>query len=288
MGVLIRFEMADSSRLPGNTDEEKLANLCGRPHKEQGIWFLNAFWTGQGEKEAERVWNYVAKFNELDSEFHEEGTALDELNAHRFLESFGDAMTVVAMRQLLRKVGAIGEGRPKDFPLTHFLIAHFNADWRVMVNATMGENAEEVAKAQKMLKEAQAAMKLAQQAADEAKAAAEEVRKEQKIYDDKTSSLQAKTTQGGVVSMNRAKAELAQHLAEDPLPLRRAKITAESAEKRAEKTLKAAEDRVAELEAYLKELQSQCGSAGGSLWWIDRELHEARKYMPKARGGIDK
>lgn len=30
--------------------------------------FLNAFWTGQGEKEAERVWNYVAKFNELDSE----------------------------------------------------------------------------------------------------------------------------------------------------------------------------------------------------------------------------
>ena len=70
--------------------------------------------------------------------------------------------------------------------------------------------------------------------------------------------------------------------------MRRAKITAESAEKRAEKTLKAAEDRVAELEAYLKELQSQCGSAGGSLWWIDRELHEARKYMPKARGGIDK
>lgn len=110
-------------------------------------------------------------------------------------------MTVIAMRQLLRKVGAIGEGRPKDFPLTHFLIAHFNADWRVMVNATMGENAEEVAKAQKMLKEAQEAMKVAKQAADEAKAAAEEVRKEQKKYDDKTSELTAKTTTGGVVSM---------------------------------------------------------------------------------------
>merc|ERR1711934_763793 len=154
---------------------------------------------------------------------------------------------------------------------------------RIMVNATMGENAEEVAKAQKMLKEAQAAMNVAAEAAKAATAAAEEVRKEQKIYDDKTQSLTAKTTQGGVVSMNRAKAELAQHLAEDPLPLRRAKITAESAEKRAEKTLKQAQDRVSELEAYLKELQKNCGSAGGSLWWIDRELHEARKYMPKAR-----
>lgn len=122
------------------------------------------------------------------------------MNAHRFLEAFGDAMTVVAMRSLLRKVGAIGEGRPKNFPITHFLIAHFNADWRLMVNATMGENAEEVARAQKMLKEAREAMDEASKAAAEATAAAEEVRKEQKIYDDKTSSLQAKTETGGVVA----------------------------------------------------------------------------------------
>merc|ERR1712054_83569 len=203
MGFFCLALMADASRLPGNSDEEKLANLCSRPHKEQGIWFLNAFWSGQGEKEAERVWSYVHKFNELDLENHEDGQHLDEMNAHRFLESFGDAMTVVAMRTLLRKVGAIGEGRPKNFPLTHFLIAHFNADWRVMVNATMGENAEEVAKAQKMLKEAQEAMKVAKQAADEAKAAADEVRKEQKKYDDKTATLESQTAQGGVVAKNR-------------------------------------------------------------------------------------
>ena len=105
------------------------------------------------------------------------------------------------MRTLLRKVGAIGEGRPKNFPLAHFLIAHFECDWRVMVNATMGENAEEVARAQKMLKEAQEAMEAARVAANEANIAAEEVRKQQKIYDDKTADLQGKTTQGGVVSM---------------------------------------------------------------------------------------
>merc|ERR1711976_202111 len=269
----IRNKMAT---LNGSTDEEKLGDLCSRCHKDQAIWVLNAFWNSWGEKEAERFWNFVAKFNELDAENHENGNALDVLSAHRFLESFGEAMTVVAMRTHLRKAGAIGEDRPKNFPLAHFLIARFECDWRILVNTTMGDNAEEIAKAQKMLKEAQEAMKVAQKAA-------EDVRKEQKIYDDKTAELTAKSTQGGVVSQNRAKAELAQHLAADPLPLSRAKVTAEAAEKRAEKTLAQAQARVAELEAYLKELQQSCGSAAGSLWWIDRELHEARKYMPKAR-----
>ena len=45
-----------------------------------------------------------------------------------------------------------------------------------------------------------------------------------------------------MVSRNKAKNELAQHLGEDPLPLRKAKITAEAAVKRAERAKKAAED----------------------------------------------
>jgi len=274
--------------LVGRNDEEKLNDLISKPHKDQATWVLNSFWSTWGEREAERLWNFVAKFNELDSENHENGNALDELSAHRFLEAFGEAMTVIAMRTQLRQAGALGDGRPKNFPIAHFLIARFNIDWRVLVNTTMGDKAEEIAKAQRLLKEAQALMKAAQVAAQEATAAAEVVRKEQKLYDDKTQLLQGKTTQGGVVAQNRAKAELAQHLAEDPLPLRRAKITAESAEKKAAKALAAAEARVSELEAYLRELQQCCGSAAGSLWWIDRELHESRKYMPKARGGIDK
>lgn len=131
---------------------------------------------------------------------------MDELNAHRFLEAFGEAMTVIAMRTQLRNAGALGDGRPKNFPISHFLIARFNIDWRVLVNTTAGENAEEIAKAQKMLKEAQEAMKVAQTAANEAKAAAEVVRREQQLYDDKTQSLTLKTTQGGIVAQNRAKA----------------------------------------------------------------------------------
>ena len=211
-----------------------------------------------------------------------------QINNKKTTKALGEAMTVVEMRQYLRSTGALGEGRPKNFPITHFLMAKYKGDWRILVNASQGDNAEEIARAQAMLNEATAAMRNAQKAADESTAAANEVRREQEIYDNRTNELTLKSQSGGVVSQNKAKAELAQHLAADPLPLSRAKITAEAAEKRAAKALALAQQRVAELEAYLAELSAKSGSSAGSLWWIERELLEARKYMPKARGGIDK
>jgi len=95
---------------------------------------------------------------------------------------------------------------------------------------------------------------------------------------------------------------LAQHLAEDPLPLRKAKITLEAAVKKAERAaadaaaarvaaehaLAEAERRLADAEAYLNEVRNKPGSAAGALWWIDRELHEQKKYLPERRGGISK
>jgi len=91
--------------------------------------------------------------------------------------------------------------------------------------------------------------------------------------------------------------------------LRRAKITTEAAVKKAERTAQeaaaaveharlarvAAENAVDEAlrqveaaEAYLQEVKSKPGSAAGALWWIDRELHEQKKYLPTSRGGITK
>jgi len=119
-----------------------------------------------------------------------------------------------------------------------------------------------------------------------------------------------------VVNRNKAKAELAQHLASDPLPLRKAKITQEAAVKKAEKTAKAAtearaaaevakanalkaqdaaEQAVAEAlkkfeeaEAYLKEVKSKPGAAQGQIWWLERTLHEAKAYLPEKKGWIQK
>merc|ERR1712188_343504 len=83
----------------------------------------------------------------------------------------------------------------------------------------------------------------------ELEAALAEVKAQEDAYNSKTEDLKKKSETGGVVSRNKAANELAQHLAEDPLPLRKAKITAEAAVKRSEKATKAAADARAAAEA---------------------------------------
>ena len=100
------------------------------------------------------------------------------------------------------------------------------------VNASQGDNAEEIARAQKEVKEAQEAVEKAVEAARQAhlaqvelQGALNEVKRQEEERDNKTKTLTEKSETGGVVSRNKAKAELAQHLAEVrecicfPLPL---------------------------------------------------------------------
>jgi hypothetical protein len=54
--------------LPGSNDKEKLDSLTALNHKEQAVWFLNAFWNSVGEANAEQVWTFKQKFDELDAE----------------------------------------------------------------------------------------------------------------------------------------------------------------------------------------------------------------------------
>jgi len=331
--------------LAGNTDSERFASLCQRTHKEQVVWFLNAYWHKYAEQ-AERLWEFKHKCDELDLQNHENGNSLDELNAHRFLEHFRETMTVRDMRDKLRSTGAISEGSRVGaaVPISHILIFRYNEDWKYLINAPQGDNMEEIEKAQRMLETVQAAYKEAAARADEAASALEEAKQREQAavaaeaearqakaeleaalrelqlqedaYNQKKADLERKSEEGGVVSRNKAKAELAQHLAEDPLPLRKAKITQEAAVKRAERTAQAAADartaatqatqraadakeeatrakadaeaKVAEAEAFLREVKSRPGQAQGAIWWIERELYEAKKYKPVSRGGVAK
>jgi len=298
-----------------DADRAKLAQISDMPYKAQAIWFLNGFWDSH-QKEAEKFWAYVEKAQTLDIERKESGSGLDELNAHRLLEIFDETLTVREMRTQLRTSGALLESdRPKTVPLCHLLLARYKVDWHRFVNAPQGES-EELARAQAKLDACKAAFAQAQAAEAELKAkeaelrqaqidldaALAEVKAQEDAYNAKTAELQRKSEEGGVVSRNKAKNELSQHLAEDPLPLRKAEITAEAAAKRNERALAAvAEARVAaeaavaaamqalhEAEAYLAEVSRNAGSGKGALWWIERELHEQRKYLPSSRGGIAK
>jgi len=299
--------------LSGSSDQEKLQDLTSRTYKEQAIWFLNAFWHEFAEKEAASIWDWKHKFDELDIAKKAAGHELDELNAHRFLEQINSTMTVRSMRDMLRGAGI---DKVHYVPLAHYLIARYKADWHHLVNASQGDNQEEIAKAQRMLEAAQKACRDAEVAAREAaqreaeaKAAKEELERalaelkaQEDAYNNKTAELKRKSEEGTIVQKNKAKNELAQHLGEDPLPLRRAKLNTEAAHRKAERTTAAAiaareaadaavdeaKARVDEAEAYLQEVKRKAGSGQGALWWIDRELQEARKYMPQKAGGVPK
>merc|ERR1712137_1430686 len=161
MGLLTNLSMAEEAPkiLPGASDHDKLQALSKLTYKQQAVWFMNGFWE-QTEKDAEKLWQYVHTCADLDMENHENGCGLDEVNAHRFLEVYGETLTVRELREKLRSTGALeASERPKIVPITHYLLFKYNVDWHVLVNASQGDNSEEIKKAQAMLEEVQAAFR---------------------------------------------------------------------------------------------------------------------------------
>ena len=154
-------------------DLDLLHTLCGKTYKEQAVWFLNSFWEEFAQKEAEVLWQYVLKNVELDLEFHETGSGLDEMKAHVFLEKFDETLTVRDMRDKLRATGAIGETeRPKTVPLTHYLLYKYKVDWRTLIDVRrQGDNKEEMEQAEKLLQEVQAAFRKSEEKASAARIA---------------------------------------------------------------------------------------------------------------------
>ena len=67
-------------------------------------------------------------FAELDLDRKAEGSALDELQAHRFLEKFHETLTVQGMREKLRSTGALVGNSFKLVPLIHILIFKYNGN----------------------------------------------------------------------------------------------------------------------------------------------------------------
>mmetsp|Transcript_9202 Transcript_9202/g.12414 ORF Transcript_9202/g.12414 Transcript_9202/m.12414 type:complete len:325 (+) Transcript_9202:56-1030(+) len=317
------------STLSGNTDFDKLHALCALTYKQQVVWYLNAFWS-QSKDKAETFWEFVEKAAKIDNA-GAGGNGLDEMEAHRFLEALHDAHTVLEMRNRLRKTGAIGQNeRPKTVPMIHYLLFTYENDWKVLVNSAQGDNSEEIEEAQRMLDAVQAAydevnLRLAdakqkedeareaeapfKAACDELEAARDDVKRQENAYNQKTEELKATSESGGVVSRNKAKVQLEAHLAEDPLPLRKAKLTLEASQKKADKArapfqqktaiaeearkqvevaVAEAAARMQEAEDFLQAAKAKPGCAHGTLWWIDRELTEKKKYMPRSKGGITK
>jgi len=159
-------------------------------------------------------------------------------------------------------------------------------------------------------------------AQEELNAAIDEKKRQEDEYNNKINELTARSndTSIGVVTKNKAANELAQLKSQDPLPLRQAKISLEAAERKADKLRKpfkeareraeearAAADKTAkeaiharqladeavdecnkkfkEAEDYFHHVMSRSGVPHGQVWWLERELAEARKFMPTKTKG---
>eukprot|EP01114_Cavostelium_apophysatum_P000549 TRINITY_DN1049_c0_g1_i1.p1 TRINITY_DN1049_c0_g1~~TRINITY_DN1049_c0_g1_i1.p1 ORF type:complete len:294 (+),score=124.18 TRINITY_DN1049_c0_g1_i1:218-1099(+) len=290
------------------------------------------------DKEAEFVWKSAQKFIELDVNKKKEGTELDEFMAHKFLESLGETLTVMQLREKLRKIDLDQNGK---MALLEYFAFRFNKTVKDILDSPQGDNTEEVNKAQEKVTSAQAALselqkqqevqqkalddqKQAQQKQAEAlenlrkseaelKAAIDDLQAQEAAYANQIKTLEdkSKDPSAGAVTKNKAAAELAQLKQTDPLPLRKAKITQEAALRKVEKERKAADETAAALEArtreleeqtrkveaavkdaeeqfkaaadYLEEVKRKGGVPLGSIWWMERELQEAQKYMPKKK-----
>jgi len=119
-------------------------------------------------------------------------------------------------------------------------------------------------------------------------AALKKVEKERKASEAVTAS--AKASHDAAEAAART-AEASQHQAEEAAAAaeRTAKaaaaerVKAEEETKKVEAAAKETEERMAEALAYLEAQKSKSGVAHGSIWWMERELKEAQKYLPKKK-----
>jgi len=316
----------------GSFDKKKWEALVTKSHQDQAIWFLNAFWNGGVKEKAEDLWEYTAKFVKLGG--NKDGCDLDEFLSHQFLEGTGETMTVLELRAKLQEIDL---DKNKKMCISEYLLFKFNKKGSDLVDAPQGDP-KELEAAQKLVdeasraldevleqlerqkvvaaelaaaeKEAKVAVAAAEAAVAEQQKAADELQAQEDAYQAKIKALEKKSEEGGVVSRNKAKNELEQLKAEDPLPLRKAKLNQQAAVRKCEKAQKAAEEKAAaaaaareaaeevarKLEIASKEAEAKrdealafldkvkaSGAGAGQVWWLQREMYEKQQYLPKAK-----
>jgi hypothetical protein len=305
--------------------EKAFEEVTGKTHTEQSIWWLNGFWEEGASEYAERIWDYCHLAIEITSGVKkmygskaalaevDEMCDLDEMHSHVFLEKSGETLTVRDLRARLKDLDIDQNNR---MALTEFFIDAFSKTPQAVVDAPQGNidkalldaamAAMEAANAalQKAIAEAEAAATAAAEADAAAavlRAAVDELERIEKEFNDKLAALDAKGSdmELGVVKRNRAVNEAAQMRSEDPLPLRKAKITQGAALKKSEKAAKKAAAAAAAAAASLEQAQGAFaqaeeqlvelkrgggdGVSHGKLWWMQRELNERKKFMPRGK-----
>jgi len=272
----------------------------------------------------------------------EEGNELDQFWSAKFLEDVDLALPAMQRKEALRTIDQDSNGK---MSLIEYLVWKYKKGVKETAEAPQGDNTEAIRKAQealdrvasqladcerkleaqkmakesneKAVKQLKQAEEQLRQAQKELEAAVEDLKKQEEEYSNKIKTLESKSKDqvSPTVQRNKAANELAQLKAEDPLPLRKAKITQEAALRKVQKEKKATEEarveterkgkelekaikeleqayvsleaKMAEAQEELEKIKAKPGGGKGAIWWLQRELFEVDNRLPKAKQRFD-
>jgi flagellar biosynthesis chaperone FliJ len=236
---------------------ERFAKIGKLPYKKQAQFFLNGLWK-EFHHEAEKVWEYTNRMIKMDKK-GENGCELEEFDAHRYLESFGQPMTALELRDRLK---AIDLNEDHHMSLLEFLMDHFGAKIELLMSRPQELNFEGEMDLKKL-------MEMANQEIDRAKEALDHVNAEIAKIEAQKHDLEEKASHDGVKGKT-AKQQLNSLLNEDHTGLNAAVLHAEASVRKAKKMM----------EEILSGDKTSIHTEG-TMWWMDRELAEVKKYKPK-------
>uniref|UniRef100_A0A7S4NWM0 Calcium-regulated actin-bundling protein C-terminal domain-containing protein n=1 Tax=Paramoeba aestuarina TaxID=180227 RepID=A0A7S4NWM0_9EUKA len=244
---------------------------------DQAKFFLNAFWN-YVEEDAEKVWEWTHGFIKIDPKA-EKGNELDEVHCARFMEKFDESMTAIARRELFQDID-ITEN--KHVSLLEYCITKYKS----LVKTADGQEVD----AAEMVNQLMEVKEVISPELDKAQKALDKVMAIIEALEAKKRDLTERSELPGIKG-KMAKNELAQLLSEDPTELNKALLTAEAALRRVKKKFGAKPGASSSSSSTPTASAGEPASEGGGLalplnsgctlgtiWWLDREMEEAKKY----------
>eukprot|EP00122_Pirum_gemmata_P004530 Pgem_evm1s4117 len=248
--------------------------LCEMNFKDQCVWFLNGFWDEENiSEEANTIFSIYESFISLD--LQKNGSSLDQFNSHRLLEKYEETLTVVELRATMADIDANHDNR---LGAIEYLIFKYNKTVAQVIKAPQGSAPEHlILEAKKKMADVQKALSNLLKEMKELEEAIAECKKIEEEIQAKCSKLEKMSIDEnlGVVKRNRAANELEQIRAEDPLPLRKAKITQEAALRKVNRGYVALQKNLEAAELELEVLKAKGGVGNGELYFMEKELFDA-------------
>lgn len=318
-----------------------LKELGQLPYAKQCAFFINGMWTQGIQKDCNLIYTIYEKFVALDKR-GVNGNELDEFDAHRLLEAFDETLSVKDMRETMK---VIDQDFNAMMSAIEYLTFKFGKTVKEVCESPQGDNTEAIEAAQRKLQQVLDALadvenklEVSKRAVAEAteahnkavheenvlkgleaelSAAIADLERIEQEMQDKMAKLEATMNDMslGTVKRGRSANELEQLRGEDPLPLRKAKITqqaalrkvtkqkvmaeiatqkaastkaaSEEAKAQLEEAYKALEVQMAEAAAEVEEAKSKGGVSHGNFYFLSRALFIADKSLPNKRQKYD-